>query len=83
MTELKTLLEKLKPEIREAIEAERDLYPSTVKHLCHNLSQVYFVSDMRYEDALSIMSYYRAAFGEEANTPWYCMMEVPAMLEAE
>ena len=83
MTELKTLLEKLKPEIREAIEAERDLYPSTVKHLCHNLSQVYFVSDMRYEDALSIMSYYRAAFGENVSTPWSCIMEVPAMLEAE
>ena len=82
MTNLKTLLEKLKPEIREAIEADRALYPSTVKHLCHNLSQVYFVSDMRYEDAMSVMSYHKAAFGEVATTPWDCMAEVP-VLEAE
>jgi len=81
MTKLKTLLEKLKPEIREAIEAERDLYPSSIKHLCENLSKVYFVSDMRYEDVLSVMSYYKAAFGEEANTPWDCMTE--PVLQAE
>jgi hypothetical protein len=83
MKHLKTLLEKLRPEIREAIEADRSLYTATVKHLCHNLSQVFFVSDMRYEDALSVMSYYKAAFGEVATTPWDCMMEAPAMLEAE
>lgn len=83
MTKLKTLLEKLKPEIREAIEADRDLYPSTVNHLCHNLSQVFFVSDMRYEDALSVMSYYKAAFGVEADTAWNCITDIPAMLEAE
>jgi hypothetical protein len=83
MTNLKTLLEKLKPEIREAIEADRALYPSSVKHLCHNLSQVFFVSDMRYEDALSVMGYHRAALGEKATTPWDCMAEVPAVWEAE
>ena len=75
MSKLKTLLERLKPEIREAIEADRPLYTATVNSLCHNLSQVYFVSDMRYEDALSVMGYHRAALGEEATTPWQCMME--------
>ncbi len=33
------------------------------------------------EDVLSVMSYYKAAFGKEANTPWDCMME--PVLQAE
>jgi hypothetical protein len=70
---LKTLLEQLKPEVREAIESQRSLYPNTIDYLCRNLSEVYFVSDLRYEDAMNIMSHYKTAFGKKAETPWDCL----------
>ncbi len=69
---LKTLLEKMKPEVREAIEFHRSLYPNVVGCLCQNLSMVHFVSDMRYEDAMNVLSYYEKAFGKTAQTPWEC-----------
>ena len=82
MTNLKSLLEQLKPEIRTVIESERSLYPNSIRHLCQNLSEVYFVSDMRYEDAEKIMSYHGVAFGRRAENPWECISR-PVLLETE
>ncbi len=79
---MKTLLEQLRPEIRAIIESERSLYPNSIDYLCRNLSEVYLVSDMRYEDAFNVMKYYKDAFGKKAQTPWDCL-DNPSVWEAE
>ena len=72
MTQLKTLLERLKPEIKALMEADKGLYPNTVKRLEQQLTEECFVSDLRYCPALEIMSYYTVAFKEQPTTLWMC-----------
>jgi hypothetical protein len=43
---MKTLLERLKPEVMELLDREAQTYPSTVKGIKGNLSQKYFPTEI-------------------------------------
>jgi hypothetical protein len=72
MSEFKTLLQKLKPEIRTVIESDRTNYPTLVECLFTRLNELYIVVDMTYSDALTLMNYYKDAFGRSPIDPWEC-----------
>ena len=72
MSEFKTLLQKLKPEIRTFIELDRTNYPTLVECLFTRLNELYIVVDMTYGDALTLMNYYKDAFGRSPIDPWEC-----------
>ena len=72
MTQFKTLLERLKPEIKALMEADRELYPHTVSGLEKQLAKEFFVSDVRYGAALDIITYYSRIFGAEPKNLYVC-----------
>ena len=43
---MKTLLERLKPEVMELLDREAQTYPSTVKGIKGDLSQKYYVTEI-------------------------------------
>ena len=43
---MKSLLQKLKPSIKENLEKEKDKYPSSYKRIINELSDCYIVSDV-------------------------------------
>ena len=75
MSEFKTLLQKLKPEIRTVIESDRKRYPHMVSGLLERLDKVFVVLDMTYGDALTVMGYYRDTFGQKPTDPWECFQD--------
>jgi hypothetical protein len=75
MAEFKTLLQKLKPEIRTFIESERAKYPNMVSGLLERLDKVFVVLDMTYGDAHTMMNYYTDAFGQKPIDPWECFQD--------
>jgi len=60
MSEFKTLFERLDNNVKEAIEKDREKFPSLVKALNERLQNTYFIGDTSLSDALSISTY---AFG--------------------
>ena len=45
---MRNLLERMKPEYKAALDAERGLYPNTVASIEKALSETYFLMDLRY-----------------------------------
>ena len=72
MMQSKTLLERLKPEIKEVVEAEKSIYPMLVEYFYKGLSETHTVSDMKYETALDVMSYHHRAFKNYPRNAWEC-----------
>lgn len=53
---MKTLLEKLNPSMLEVLAEQEVLYPNTVSKLKETLQSTYFAGDLRYGDALWLLS---------------------------
>jgi hypothetical protein len=52
-----SLLKDLNPEIRKAMDADKEKYPSTHKSLVDDIQSQYIVSDLRVGTASSLISY--------------------------
>jgi hypothetical protein len=72
VTPFKSLLDKLNPKIKATIELDRTNYPTLVECLFTRLNELYIVVDMTYGDALTLMNYYKDAFGRSPIDPWEC-----------
>lgn len=72
---MKNLFERLKPEIREAIENDLALYPSSMTELIEELSNNYFISDVRYGCIIHIQSHFIRIFKKSFINAWECFIE--------
>lgn len=74
---IKTLLERLKPEFKEALDKHETIYPHTVKDIKQELSAHHGVTFVRYgivTDLDSIAYHYKIPF--EIKNPWKAFEEV-------
>jgi hypothetical protein len=51
---MKNLLERAKPELRQAIESFRDIYPNWMEKLENRLKENSWITNLTYEDILNI-----------------------------
>jgi len=72
----KFLIEKIKPEVLKAILDEKDKYPHSIKLLMYELENKLFCGDMTYSSALTLMGYYKDAFGKYPKHAWDCFIEI-------
>jgi len=74
---IKTLLERLKPEFKKALDEHEAKYPNTVKDVKQELAAHHGVSFIRYgvvSELDSIAFYYKIPF--EMKNPWKAFDEV-------
>jgi hypothetical protein len=50
------LFERLKSELRKDIESEKELYPLSCERLKKDLSEVFWVVDLRYDNVINLES---------------------------
>ena len=62
---IKNLLERLRPEVLDAMNAEKELYPNTVNSLENELKNNIFVSDIKYKYVIELES---LAYNVKLNT---------------
>ena len=55
---MKTLFERLKPEVIEKLIIQEELFPNTMEKLFTDLQEKKFISDLLYDTILSIGSHY-------------------------
>lgn len=72
---MKTLLEKLKPEILKTIESKKESKPATMENILKELNNTFFVIDLKYSIALDTMSLYRETYNEVPFHAWDCFVE--------
>lgn len=70
MIELKTLLEKAKPELIAGIEKYATKYPTSGKMLRDALSELYFVNNMTISTWTDVRSAWFEETGELSTHPW-------------
>tara|TARA_R110002167_G_scaffold151316_1_gene345185 strand:+ start:147 stop:377 length:231 start_codon:yes stop_codon:yes gene_type:complete len=52
-----SLLKDLNPEVRKAMDADKEKYPSTHKSLVNDMQSQYIISDIKVGTASSLISY--------------------------
>lgn len=68
---MKTLLERAKPELKQAMESFRELSPNTTKKVETQLSENYFIGDLTYDCISSINMMIRDSDMKfNMNNPW-------------
>lgn len=67
---MKNLLERLKPEIANAINEAEIQYPLLVLELKNELSNLFYVSDLRYGSIVQLETYYLLAFNKIPSNGW-------------
>jgi hypothetical protein len=55
---MKTLFDRLKPEVIEKLIIQQELFPNTMEKLFTDLQEKKFISDLLYDTILSIGSHY-------------------------
>lgn len=70
MTELKTLLERAKPELVAGIEKYAVKYPTSGRMLKETLSELYFVNAMTISTWTDVRSAWFEETGNLSNHPW-------------
>ena len=60
---MRTLLERLKPEILQAINYEVSKYPNSISSIKKELSEEYFSSDLKVRTAFNVCLYNKTNFG--------------------
>lgn len=71
----KSILQRLKPEILEALKKDLVDHPSSTLELLEMLSKTYYINDIKYTYILSLERAYREAFNSYSNNPWECLIE--------
>jgi len=67
---MKTLFERVKPEILQLIESEREVYPYSVNYLVNELKTNLFVNDLKYACIIQLEGYYYTAYRELPCNGW-------------
>lgn len=70
MLEVKTLLEKAKPELLAALNAQMDEYPALAEATVNYLDGMYYVNEMTIRYWVECKSLWMQTTGELLNHPW-------------
>ena len=73
---LKSLLERAKPQLLEALEKQKEQYPSINKEVVGYLSETYFVTDLRFGTWMDVKSLWMQATKVLVDSPWECFDEL-------
>lgn len=57
-----TLYDRLKPELKEALELEKNKYPATVEDVKNSLTNKYFWSNLELQEAMNLCSLLNVVF---------------------
>lgn len=71
---MKNLFEKLKPEIRLAIENDMADYPASTTLIINALKGEQYINNLRYTFIIDIERYYRDAYKCSPNSAWDCII---------
>jgi hypothetical protein len=69
---LKTLLERAKPELIAAINAQMDEYPGIAESTVNHLDSVYTVCHLHWGVWVDVKSLWMQVTGELQESPWEC-----------
>ena len=72
---MKTVYERLRPELVAQIEKESLKYPTTMECLIDRLKREFFFTDVRYGDVITLESLFSDAFGKKCDHITYCLSE--------
>lgn len=53
---METIYQQLKPEIKDYLNAKREVYPSTVETITSELSAVYYITDVTLKTFIAILA---------------------------
>jgi hypothetical protein len=67
---MKTLLERAKPELLAALNAQMDEYPGIAKSVVDHLESIYFVNQMTIQYWVDCKSLWMQATGNLIEHPW-------------
>ena len=67
---MKTLLERAKPELIAALNAQMDEYPGIANSVVNHLDSIYFVNQMTINFWVDCKSLWMQATGELVDHPW-------------
>jgi len=67
---VKTLLERAKPELIAALNAQMDEYPGIAKSVVEHLDGRFFVNDMSIGTWVDVKSLWMQVTGELSDSPW-------------
>ena len=67
---MRTLLERLKPELAAKLENHKVEYPNIATEMVDHLGKVYIVSDLRYGTFMDLKSLWMQATRELIDSPW-------------
>jgi hypothetical protein len=67
---LKTLLERAKPELIAALNAQMDEYPGIAESVVNHLDGIHFVNQMTIQYWVDVKSLWMQVTGELINHPW-------------
>lgn len=71
----KNLLERIKPEILQVINQDREKYPSSMENILSHLKDNFWVTDVHYGIAMDIMYNFKKAFKKQPESLWECFEE--------
>lgn len=72
---MKNLFDKLKPEIKAAIEVDLEKYPNSTSALVNHLKDTHYVTDLKYGEALKLMSYHYEKLGKYPGSAYECFLD--------
>jgi hypothetical protein len=72
---VRTLLERAKPQLLEALEKQKVEYPTIAAEVEGYLKSNYFVVDLRIGTYMDLKSLWLQATGQHVESPWDCFEE--------
>lgn len=72
---MKTLFEKVKPEVLSEIEAAKEKYPHTIKELEGALKGIEHLGDLQLRHVIELESFYHLAFGKFPFSFWDMVLD--------
>ena len=67
---MRTLLERLKPELATKLEIHKVEYPNIAAEVVDHLGKTYIVSDLRYGTFMDLKSLWMQVTGSLVDSPW-------------
>ena len=66
----RTLLERAKPQLLEALEKQKEEYPNIASEIFFYLEKTYWVTDLRYGTFMDLKSLWMQATKTVVDNPW-------------
>jgi hypothetical protein len=70
--ELKTLLDRAKPELIAALNAQMDEYPGIANLVVEHLESIFYVNQLQFGMWVDVRSLWMQATKELIDSPWEC-----------